>query len=161
MMISTPSPFKRCSKCGEEKLRSEFYRHSRTKDGLFGKCKECTKRDVRANRLARLEYYRAYDRARGSRRTLEETQEWRRQNPEKYRAHVALNNAVRDGIVIKPSECERCGGTRGIHGHHYDYSKPLDVEWLCAACHHIGHAHARESRGSPGLAVEPKPHAQT
>src|SRR5690606_26923291 len=55
MMIPTPSPFKRCSKCGEEKLRSEFYRHSRTKDGLFGKCKECTKRDVRANRLARLE----------------------------------------------------------------------------------------------------------
>lgn len=33
----------------------------------------------------------------------------------------------------------RCGTDKNVHGHHHDYSKPLDVEWLCSTCHGIEH----------------------
>jgi len=59
---------KKCFKCGSKKPLSEFYKHSQMKDGHLNKCKECTKSDVKETRIARIDYYRAYDRKRGSRK---------------------------------------------------------------------------------------------
>lgn len=66
-----------------------------------------------------------------------------RENSAKTLARVKLYQAVRDGKVVRPDRCERCAGTgqpfsngrHPIEGHHHDYSKPLDVEWLCFDCH--------------------------
>lgn len=33
---------KKCSICGEERSRTEFYRHKTGRDGLRGDCKLCT-----------------------------------------------------------------------------------------------------------------------
>jgi len=63
---------------------------------------------------------------------------WINNNPEKRKAINAANNAVRDGILIR-QPCEGCGATERIHKHHDDYSKPLEVRWLCAKCHHAEH----------------------
>lgn len=59
------------------------------------------------------------------------------------RARQMVSRAVRKGILIRPEECSRCGERPGVNvaggpkiqGHHHDYNKPLDVEWLCAKCH--------------------------
>lgn len=61
---------------------------------------------------------------------------WLARSPEQRAAHVALGNAVRDGRVFKWPVCAvpECDETR-VEGHHPDYSRPLDVVWLCA-CHH-------------------------
>jgi|SRR5580704_2467917 hypothetical protein len=62
--------------------------------------------------------------------------EYEKRNPEKRRAHVAICNAVRRGTIIKPTICEDCGeGSRRIEAHHADYSKLLEVNWLCQPCH--------------------------
>jgi uncharacterized protein YdaT len=62
------------------------------------------------------------------------TARWRKENPEKYAAHVTLNNAVRAGKV-KKQPCEVCGSTTRVHAHHDDYSKPLEVRWRCPLHH--------------------------
>lgn len=62
--------------------------------------------------------------------------------PGKYRARKALKNAVYRGAIAKPDHCEGCGEKKSpqqIHGHHADYSKPLEVEWLCRDCHVAAH----------------------
>jgi hypothetical protein len=60
---------------------------------------------------------------------------------EKENARGLVRQAVRDGTIKKPHTCEKCGLARLLHGHHEDYSKPLDVLWLCASCH------AKEHKG--------------
>lgn len=46
--------------------------------------------------------------------------------------------AIRVGW-LRPQPCEVCGRRRSIHGHHVDYSRPLDVRWLCKWCHLDAH----------------------
>lgn len=69
---------------------------------------------------------------------------YKRTNPDKYTAHriVAL---ARDSGLLKAKPCEVCGAQYGIHAHHEDYSKPLDVKWLCVKHHGEHHARMRKS----------------
>lgn len=65
----------------------------------------------------------------------------RRETP-KGKARAVLHVAVRRGRIQKPDYCEDCGQRfekRRIHGHHEDYDKPLEVEWLCSLCHGTRH----------------------
>lgn len=58
-------------------------------------------------------------------------------------AHSRVQRALKSGKLVRPDRCERCGaadvrlrdGRSGLHAHHADYSRPLDVEWLCVTCH--------------------------
>ena len=139
---------KQCFKCGENKDISEFYPHPEMRDGHLGKCKECTKRDVAKHRAENLEGIREYDRKRGKlpkriAQSTKQTQQFRREYPERYKSYNQVNRAVRDGRIEKPTTCSVCGGSRRIEGHHPDYSKPLEVEWLCSACHKANHFHRR------------------
>lgn len=60
----------------------------------------------------------------------------RRERSLRERARYYLSRAVKRGDIRKPLSCERCGITpKRLHGHHWDYRKPLAVTWLCALCH--------------------------
>lgn len=135
---------KQCFKCAEVKPFSEFYKHKKMSDGYLGKCKECTKSDTRRNRLDNVEYYREYDRARGNRQTTQYLKEYREKYPKKYLAHTIIGNAVRDGLLFK-QPCEDCGEIDGVHAHHDDYAKPLNVRWLCPVHHKKWHTENGEA----------------
>lgn len=68
----------------------------------------------------------------------------------KARRRVA--DALESGELIRPSACQGCGrtytrsriGNRSrIESHHNDYSRPLDVRWLCRQCHRVADTERR------------------
>lgn len=66
-----------------------------------------------------------------------------KRDPFKRRAAQLLNRDVHLGRIIKPKLCQGCGFEGRLHGHHDDYSKPFDVEWLCSICH--GQRHRKDA----------------
>jgi hypothetical protein len=55
---------------------------------------------------------------------------------DEYQARRKLAYAIQSCKIIRPNICQICGNSnKKIHGHHYDYSKPYDVIWVCCTCH--------------------------
>src|SRR5688572_10574015 len=92
-----------------------------------GKCQCGTCRSCRGRES---EHYRAQARER------------RRLEPEKAKARDRVTSAVLFKR-LKKQPCSVCGALHA-QAHHHDYSKPLDVEWLCSI--HHGQAHQRAER---------------
>ena len=65
----------------------------------------------------------------------------------KVQAYTQLRRAVRNGVLIRPGSCSECQKAGLIHGHHEDYTKPLEVEWLCPRCHRAKHPRVVRDRG--------------
>lgn len=143
---------KACKACGIEKPLTEYYKHSGMADGHLNICKVCKRSDSLANRNKNLAYYQQYDRSRmnepqriAARAAYAQSESGKvsqsrakaayiAKTPQTRRAHSAVSNAIRDGRLVK-QPCEVCGTLVNIHAHHDDYSKPLDVRWLCAKHH--------------------------
>lgn len=67
---------------------------------------------------------------------------------DRHEARWQAGHAIATGRLVR-QPCEVCGASR-VDAHHPDYSKPLEVRWLCRACHRAeharGHAKAEASR---------------
>lgn len=144
-----------CKKCGKELSINDFYVHKQMNDGHLNFCKECVRTRVHKHREDNIERIREYDRnrpnakERGIKQRLrlkedeikkqkynEQKSKWGNLNRYKRNAHTKLKRAIEKGSIVKPNKCGICGKTNcEIQGHHYDYSKPLDVIWLCTECH--------------------------
>lgn len=68
---------------------------------------------------------------------------WEAKNPEKKKAHKDVENAIRWKRLVK-GPCEVCGAEK-VEAHHDDYSRTLDVRWLCRPHHLEHHRRAAES----------------
>ena len=133
-----------CSKCGMWLPNTEYYTDKRTGNGLKAQCKKChitgsiTTRNPDNTRRLNREHM-----ARARRNNLDKFKERERNrlpaSPEKVLARSILNAAVKNGKLEKPKQCFKCGSEDRIDGHHEDYSKPLEVEWLCPLCHAARH----------------------
>jgi hypothetical protein len=126
-----------CPVCKQPKTPADFYA------GVFSRCKDCHKARMKYLRLVSPRFQeRDRERAKTPERRAAArvtALRWRAEHPEAYRAQTAVNNAVRDRRLTR-GPCEICGTDQHVHGHHKDYSKPLEVIWLCARCHHRIHA---------------------
>lgn len=107
-----------CNKCGAEgdKYRGQSY------------CKLCSKKQqdawARANRTRKADINRA----------------WRKRHSERRRimqaCTSALWRAIRNNEITRGQVCTFCDSNQvAIEAAHSDYSKPLDVIWLCRKCH--------------------------
>jgi hypothetical protein len=142
MTTTAPVHMKTCFKCGVCQPRSNFYKHSGMSDGLLGKCKECTKKDVNSHRLLNLEKVRQYDRDRAknperAKAASEISARWRKEDKRRTAAHNAVARAIRSGSIEK-RPCSVCGSEKSL-AHHESYDSPLEVVWYCQIHHKARH----------------------
>lgn len=86
------------------------------------------------------DYYKKHGRSVEQRkRDNEWIKNWRERYPERVEAERQLNIAVRYRRIMKSEFCSSCQRKKSLHAHHEDYSKPLEVLWLCSSCHKLLH----------------------
>ena len=61
--------------------------------------------------------------------------DYKRKNPEKSKAHQYVLWGLKLEVLKRPEECADCLRILKVEAHHEDYSKPLEVVWLCRLCH--------------------------
>lgn len=135
---------KTCFKCSVSKPLEAFYKHPRMAGGRLNKCADCTKKDARRHRIMNPEKVREYDNRRAAEphrvaMRARNFQRYKQEHPERRHAHLVVGQALKKGALAK-APCAFCGASERLEAHHHDYSKPLDVTWLCSACHRRFHA---------------------
>jgi len=131
---------KKCFKCGQEKPLSAFYKHPQMADGHLNKCIECAKRDRREHE------------ENNPKAVLDSRLKACAKKPTHTNAYRCVEMALKSGVLVKPTECSACGcpdTERRVEAHHHDYTKPLDVIWLCPICHDRADQAKREREGNP------------
>lgn len=136
---------KACSRCKETKPLDQFYKHRLGKLGRRAQCIPCflaygkelrEKYPERTSANFRRWYYKNRE------QEIKRVQKNRKDNPQKYKAQIAVTNALANGSLVR-CPCEVCGATK-VDAHHEDYSKPLSVTWLCREHHMDRHEPGRK-----------------
>jgi hypothetical protein len=144
---------KTCTHCGVSKDESLFGVNKASPDGLNYKCRQCVsayqkeRRDrLNASRPAgwkqktkdKAQYAREWKDNHPGYATAKK-REWWQKNRDRMHIKDKVKYAVKTGKLIK-TPCQVCGELK-VEGHHPDYSRPLDVVWLCRKHHNeIHHA---------------------
>lgn len=141
-----------CTACNQEKSVNEFtICRGNKKDGRASSCKSCQAiyRTTENSKQAQDKFYHSPAKKRyaqsevGKAAALRGTKKWQAANPIKIIAHGILNRAIAKGEVVR-EPCRVCDTTHNVWGHHEDYTKPLDVLWLCPTHHKALHRHQNE-----------------
>lgn len=139
-----------CKDCGVEKPISQFYAQPNGADGLKPWCIECYAKRARdyydrggkEKQQARVKVERANGREADKKyaktpKRMASLVAWQKRNPEKVKAVDMVNKNLKYKTMFRRPSCNRCGKKCKTEGHHRDYARPLEVEWLCTACHDI------------------------
>jgi len=55
-------------------------------------------------------------------------------------------NLAQKIVAKRPTRCQECGDEGRVFAHHEDCGRPLDVMWLCPACHRTRHSLCHHGR---------------
>lgn len=159
------STTKVCNKCGRELPLSEFNKCRENKDGLQGTCRQCfseyNKNRYRSNPEKFKEDVRKY-RSENKLNVFDTRLRICEKNPTMINAQKAVDEALRAGVLVRPDTCSGCGCSSSEHrieAHHHDYSKPLEVIWLCTPCHRRLDAMRRLNEGKSAYGDRGDAHA--
>jgi hypothetical protein len=113
---------KKCKYCGTDSTETRFY------DSDTNRCLSCKslyiktpQQKERRRQLAKIDYQK---------------------NKHQNMARSKVKRAIHNGILVRQC-CEFCGD-ENTQAHHDDYSRPLDVRWLCPQHHHMVHVEKRK-----------------
>lgn len=130
---------KRCYKCKLTKPFNDFAIDKHASSGYLSKCKVCMREYCRRRSVEQRDKVRAQKRAEYERNKEKYKSGWRKwyeeykADPYKMKAHNSVKWAVKTG-KLKRLSCRVCRNAES-EAHHFDYSKPLDVIWLCHRHH--------------------------
>lgn len=123
-----PTTTKVCNRCKEEKSVAHFYKSRSNVQTRRAVCRECISKAYNKE-TARLQNIKRRDSGKNGETMKRMTAKY----PEKFIARHKLVYAVKMGR-IKKLPCDECGDNKS-EAHHPDYSKPLEVIWLCRKHH--------------------------
>ncbi len=133
-----------CQICKEVLPLASFHKDKSRRSGYSRKCKTCQKTKNAAYRgkknWAKYQRERLSDDTKRS-KIRSQQRAWRQQNPLVDKAYIAVRVALRNGSITRPQECSGCKKKCTPEAHHEDYTKALDVIWLCKLCHEARHHH--------------------
>lgn len=140
-----------CTHCNISKPKSKFAPRP-TASGVYSWCNDCMSEASRQRRIKnpeawRLQVVRHRATEAGKESLKRAVYKNIAKSPEKQKARRKLRYAIESGKIIRPNQCNRCNNTYRIEGHHTDYSKPLEVLWLCKHCHMDIHGFSLKSKG--------------
>lgn len=115
----------KCDTCKKEKSLDCFYKNKSKKNGIASTCKLCATKLLDKHRKT----------SKFKRNALDRQREYRRKYPERNRAHQLAQYARKKGWIVTRNTCEDCGEKKRLEMAHIDYSRPLDIRWLCTPCH--------------------------
>lgn len=113
-----------CSRCYTQE--GSFIRISTSKYGCtYYHCRKCNAERARKYRSTKEGMDNIKKAAKKSYRKLKN----------KAFARSYINYYIRVGKIKRPKICSKCREVRFTEAHHTDYSKPLDVIFMCRQCH--------------------------
>lgn len=112
-----------CSRC--KTTEGPMIKHTKSRGKQYYHCRPCNS--------ARLAKYRKTES--GAERTRIAINKSIEKHWEKQKARLKVKCAILSGKLLKPTCCSKCGAETKIEGHHEDYTKPLEVIWVCRSCH--------------------------
>lgn len=121
-----------------EKVQTRHQKHyAENRDTILAKQREYYQKNKK--KIAKREkVYRQT--STGKKVGLRKSRRYAKNNPSKRRAHEFVKYALREGILKKPKQCSMCPSDWSrIEGHHFDYSRPEWVLWVCSSCHRFIH----------------------
>lgn len=132
-----------CAACKALKEDTCFY--SSSSGYLSSKCRPCSIEYSRNRRWLKFEQvYRYQSKIRRTEkhkaRTNEATKKSQRKYSERFAARTSVRLAIEAGKLFR-EPCIICGEQRS-EAHHEDYSRPLQVKWLCHTHHLIAEGKA-------------------
>lgn len=151
-----------CCECGRELPISEFNKKRSTKDGLQERCRDCFSAYNRKRHASNREKYKAdvkRYREENPNNELETRLKACKKSPTAKNAYRAVDAAIRAGVIERPTKCSGCGcgdAEHRIEAHHFDYSDPLNVIWLCTPCHRALDAKRRAHEGKTPYGIQSK-----